>query len=97
MLRMAPTDREREKNSKFPKLSENGMITKRARHNISNEHKRLIKRSYGLKYIHGQSLVNLAQSAGDESASVLLTSSSIHHHMGRSREVTHGMLMIMTS
>jgi hypothetical protein len=33
-LRMASTDREREKNSKFPKLSENGMIAKSASHDF---------------------------------------------------------------
>jgi hypothetical protein len=34
---------------------------------------------YRMKDIRGQSLVNLAQSAGDDSTSVLLTSTSVQH------------------
>jgi hypothetical protein len=59
------------KNSKLPKLLENYFepFEKGGWPPIST----WIIRSYRLKYIHGQSFVNLAQSTGDESTSVLLT------------------------
>jgi hypothetical protein len=53
-----PQHAEKGKNSKFPKLSGNDMITKRMSQDFHRQ-KRIIKQSYELKDIRGQSLVNL--------------------------------------
>jgi hypothetical protein len=73
---MASADREREKKSKSSKLSEIGIIAKSASQDFQRR-KRLIKRSYGSKHIHGQSFGQPSPVNRDESASVLLTSSSV--------------------
>jgi hypothetical protein len=75
-LRMASTDREREKNSKSSKLSEIGIIVKNASQAFQRR-KRLVKRSYRSKDICGQSFGQPSPVSRDESASVLLTSTSV--------------------
>jgi hypothetical protein len=66
----------KEKNSNFSKLSENGIIKKSALQYFQGR-KQLVKLSYRSKCIHGQSLVNIDQSTRDESAFILLASSSV--------------------